>query len=200
MAQDCPEMADADVSVCLVRVRQGDETAIRALIQYMYPLVYKLVRANLPRPGEEEDLVQMVLVRVFKGLDQFSGQVPFKHWVSRVAVNTCLNVIRHAKRRPEIRMSDLSKEEERVVQALSVSGQDFDRELGLAARDLVQNLILGLKPKEQLLVRLVYLEGFSIKEASLSTGWSMGAITMRLSRAKSKMKRRYEVLSKQERG
>jgi len=192
-------MTDPEVSDCLGRVRQGDETAIRALIQYMYPLVYKLVRCNLSRRGDEEDLVQAVLVKVFKSLHQFSGQVPFKHWVSRIAVNNCLNEIRYEQRRPEVRMADLSEEEATVVEALAATDAKPEPTLGLAARDLVQRLVAGLKPLDRLLIRLVYLEGLSIEEASEATGHSLGAVTMRISRAKAKMRKLHDVLTEERR-
>lgn len=188
-------MTDSDVSACLERVRQRDDAAIRALIGYMYPLVYKIVRSNLSRRGEEEDLVQMVMTKVFKSLDQFAGKVPFKHWVSRIAVNTSLNIIRYEKSRPEVRMADLSEDEASVVANLATGG-GVDAGMGVAARDLVQHLVACLKPKERLLVRLIYLEGLSMDEASEATGWSAGAITMRMMRAKAKMRSRHEHLWK----
>ena len=190
-------MTDSDVSACLERVRQGDESATRALIQYMYPLIYKLVRSNSSRRDEEEDLVQKVLITAFKGLHQFSGQVPFKHWVSRIAVNSCPNLIRYERSRPEVRLSDLSLEEAHVVEALAVSDENLDLHLGSAARDLVQHLVSCLDPKDRLLIRLIYMEGFTIEEASQSTGWSVGAITMRVSRAKAKMRKRHEALTRE---
>jgi len=187
-------MTDSEVSACLAQIRQGDEAAIRALIQYMYPFVYKLVRSNLPHRSEEEDLVQAVLIKVFKSLHQFSGLVPFKHWVSRVAVNTCLNSIRYEKRRPEVRMADLSEEEETVVKALATTDEKLEPGLGFAARDLVQHMIACLQPKERILIDLIYLEGLSLEEASQCTGWSLGAVTMRVSRAKAKMRKHHEAL------
>lgn len=187
-------MTEADLSDCLAQASRGDETATRSLIRYMYPFVYKLVRSNVSRQGEEEDLVQAVLIKVFKGLDQFSGRVPFLHWVSRIAVNTCLNRIRHEKSRPEVRMADLSKEEESVVQALAATEEELTANMSFAARDLARHLMECLRPKDRLLIRLVYFEGLSIEEAGASTGWSAGAIAMRISRAKARMKKRYENL------
>jgi RNA polymerase sigma-70 factor (ECF subfamily) len=189
-------MTDSDVSACLERVRQRDEAAIRALINYMYPMVYKIVRSNASRRGDEEDLVQTVLTKVFKNLGQFSGRVPFSHWVSRIAVNTSLNLIRYEKSRPEIRMADLSEEESAVVQNLSAIDEALDVRLGMAARDLVQHLVAGLRPRDRLLIRLIYLEGLSVEAASETTGWSQGAIAMRLHRAKMKLRARHETLLK----
>jgi RNA polymerase sigma-70 factor (ECF subfamily) len=189
-------MTDSEVSACLARVRQRDESAVHALIAYMYPLVYKIARSNVSRRGSEEDLVQIIMSRIFKNLGQFSGQVPFKHWVSRVAVNACLSAIRHEKRRPETRMADLSEEEEAVLENLAVADGQLDASLGLAARDLIQHLVACLKPQDRMLVRLVYLEGLGIEGASEATGWARSAIAMRLSRAKARMRERHAHLLK----
>ena len=189
-------MTDSDVSACLERVRQGDEAAIRLLIAYMYPLVYKIVRSNMTRQGMEEDLVQTVLTKVFKSLNQFSGRVPFKHWVSRIAVNACVNLIRYEKSRPEVRLADLSEQEALVVEALAASDEGLDARLGFAARDLVQYLVACLRPKERLLIRLIYLEGFTIQEASEATGLKPGTIAVGVSRAKIKMRARHAILLK----
>src|SRR3954464_4751999 len=76
-----PEPEDAfDVPACLDRVRQGDDDAARDLMQHLYPLVIKLVRAYLPRRTAEEDLIQTVFMKIFARLDQYSGLVPIERW------------------------------------------------------------------------------------------------------------------------
>ena len=106
------EEQELDVPACLILVRQGDDDAARAGAP-LVPAGLKLVRAHRPkREGEEEDMVQMVFVKMFAKLDQFSATVPLSHWVSRIAVNTCLNQIASEKARPELRYADLSEEEE----------------------------------------------------------------------------------------
>src|SRR5215470_15584916 len=77
-----------NVSLCLARVRRGDDEAARLLTQHLYPLVIKLVRSHLPRRTSEEDLAQTVFMKMFANLSQYSGTVPLEHWVSRIAVNT----------------------------------------------------------------------------------------------------------------
>jgi len=189
-------MTDSEVSACLERVRQRDEAAIHALIAHMHPLVYKIARSNLARRGEEADLVQTIMAKVFSNLDQFAGRVPFKHWVSRIAVNTCLDLVRYEKRRPEVRLADLGEEEARIVENLAASDEGLDASLGLAARDLVQHLVACLQPIDRVLVRLLYLEGFTAEEAGASTNLSPEAVATRVSRAKAKMRDRHAQLLK----
>ena len=82
-----------------------------------------------------------------------------------------------------------------MVEALATSDEKPEPALGLAARELVQRLVARLKPLDRLLIRLVYLEGLSVEEASQSTGYSLGAVAMRISRAKAKMRKVHDVLT-----
>src|SRR5688572_20916248 len=108
-----------NAAACVRKIGRGNEDAARELMDRLYPLVLKMVRAYLPRRASEEDMVQTVFMKVFANLTQYSGQVPIEHWVSRIAVNTCLNEIKAQKIRPEWRWADLSEEERFVVDALS---------------------------------------------------------------------------------
>src|ERR1700688_2555442 len=98
----------------------------------------------------------MIFIKMFQKLPQFSGKVPLLHWVSRIAVNTCLNQIRHEKRRPEVRLADLSEDEAAVVEHLATSPSELNASDQFASRELVDRLLESLKPKDRLLMRLMY--------------------------------------------
>ena len=183
-----------DVQSCVRAVRQGDEAAARELFNHLYPLVIKVVRAHLPRRTSEEDLAQAVFVKMFTKLDQFSGRVPLEHWVSRIAVNTCLNQIGRERVRPELRWSDLSEAEEQVLQSLASTANDLQPSDNLAARELVDKLLARLSPADRLVVRLMHLEGKSVKEVRQLTGWSTPLVKVRAFRARQKMKKHLEAL------
>jgi len=189
--------ADLDVQSCLERVREGDEDAARALMAHLHPLVLKLVRAHLPRRSSEEDLVQTVFMKVFTKLDQYAGAVPMEHWVSRIAVNTCLNQIQHERVRPELRLADLNEEEEQVVQTLACTQTDLPTDSSRAARELVEKLLARLKPEDRLVITLLHLEGKSVEETSQVTGWNATLVKVRAFRARSKMKKHLETLLKE---
>ncbi len=188
-----------DMAACLARVRQRDEDAARLLLNQLYPLVIKLVRAHLPRRTSEEDLAQVVFMKIFAKIDQFSGTVPFEHWVSRIAVNTCLNQLQAEKIRPELRWADLSEEEARVLETLASTTEDFQHpDDHLASKDLVEKLLAHLSPNDRLLVNLIHLEGRSIEEVKSITGWNTSVIKVRVFRARHKLKKHYAKLLAQE--
>ena len=181
-------MDDLDAGALVEAALRNDDEAARELVRRLYPLVAKLARAHRPRRTDEEDLCQMIFIKVFQKLSQFSGKVPLEHWVSRIAVNTCLNQIEAEKARPELRYADLSEEEQAVVENLATSARELAPDERLASRQLVEHLLGLLKPVERLAIDLLYLQGRSVEEIRKITGWSVALIKVRAFRARQKMK------------
>ncbi len=183
-------MAEDEVSHELVAAAlQQDEAAARELVQRLYPLVAKLVRAHRPARTAEEDLCQMIFIRVLQKLSQFSGTVPLEHWVSRIAVNTCLNQIQAEKARPELREADLSEEQAAVIRNLATTAGELAPDQSFASRQLVEHLMNALQPAERVVIDLLYLQQQSVAEIRGVTGWSAALVKIRAFRARQKMKR-----------
>jgi RNA polymerase sigma-70 factor, ECF subfamily len=115
--------------------------------------------------------------------------VPLEHWVSRIAINTCINQIQAERVRPEIRRADLSEEEAAVVDNLAVNAEELRPDRRLAARDLVERLLVALKPAERLVIDLLYLQERSVAEIQALTGWGASLVKVRAFRARQKMRR-----------
>ncbi len=187
-----------DMPACLDGVRKRDEDAARLLFHHLYPLVIKIVRSHLPKRMAEEDLTQTVFMKIFANLDQYAGQAPLEHWVSRIAVNTCIKALRAEKIRPEIRWADLGEDEAQTLDWLASSNEDLHPDRSLSSRDLVEKLLAGLKPKDRLVITLMNLEGRSIEEVNQITGWSHAVIKVRAFRARAKLRKSLEKLMKEE--
>jgi RNA polymerase sigma-70 factor (ECF subfamily) len=191
-------MDDSDASALVEAALRHDDDAARELVRQLYPLVAKLVRAHRPRRAAEEDLSQMIFIKVFQKLSQFSGKVPLEHWVSRIAVNTCLNQIASEKVRPELRQADLSEEEQAVVENLAATSEELAPDKRFASRQLVEQLLAALKPAERLVIDLLYLQGRSVAEIKKITGWSEPLVKVRAFRARQKMKEQLKRISPEE--
>lgn len=194
-------MAEDGVSRELVAAAlQQDEAAARELVRALYPLVAKIVRAHRPVRTAEEDLCQMIFIKVLQKLPQFSGAVPLEHWVSRIAVNTCLNQIQSEKARPELREADLSEEQAAVIQNLASTANELRPDQSFASRELVEHLMDALKPAERLVIDLLYLQQHSVAEIQRATGWSAALVKVRAFRARQKMKQLLSNLTPRENG
>src|ERR1700736_1664731 len=191
-------MDDPDASALVEAALRHDDEAAGELVRRLYPLVAKVVRAHRSRRTPEEDLCQMIFVKVFQKLNQFSGKVPLEHWVSRIAVNTCLNQIAAEKVRPELRHADLSEEEQAVVQNLAASSEELGPDRRFPSRQLVEHLLDLLKPAERLVIDLLYLQQRSVEEIRQLTGWGASLIKVRAFRARRKMKDQLDKISARE--
>jgi RNA polymerase sigma-70 factor (ECF subfamily) len=191
--------AEFDLAGCLQRVRSRDQDAARRLVEHLHPLVIRIVRAHLPRRVLEEDLAQEVFMKMFTRLEQYAGAVPFPHWVSRIAVTTCIDHLRAQKRRPEFRWADLSENETAVLEAVLTRESDVDAGDALAARELVGKLLDQLKPDDRMVIQMLDLEQKTLAEIRELTGWNATLIKVRAFRARRKLKKLFEQLKQKER-
>lgn len=185
------------MSVWLARVRRRDDEAARELVQHLYPLVLRIVRSHLPRRTDEEDLAQMIFVKMFTHLDQYAGKMPFEHWVSRIAVNTCLNQLRAEKCRPELRWADLSEDQAEVLEKVVHLGEEPDASQQVAARELAQKMLATLPPQDRLLLTMLDMEGRSVEEIRQKTGWGASLIKVRAFRARRRLRKQFDRLMKE---
>ncbi|HEV2841705.1 MAG TPA: sigma-70 family RNA polymerase sigma factor [Chthoniobacterales bacterium] len=177
---------------------RDDDAAAGELVRALYPLVAKLVRAHRPARSAEEDLCQMIFIKIMQNLSQFSGQVPIEHWVSRIAINTCINQIQAEKARPELREADLSEEQLAVVQQMAATAGELTPDQRFASRELVEHLMLVLKPAERLVIDLLYFQQKSVADIQELTGWSRALVKVRAFRSRQKMKKQMALISARE--
>jgi RNA polymerase sigma factor (sigma-70 family) len=193
-----PDDEPFDMAGCLQRVRQRDQAAARDLVDHLYPLVIRIVRSHLPRRVPEEDLAQEVFMKMFTRLDQYQGAVPLTHWVSRIAVTTCIDHLRAQKRRPEFRWADLSEGEADVLDAILTNENDVPANDSIAAHELVHKLLDQLKPDDRMVLQLLDLEQKTIAEISVITGWNASLIKVRAFRARRKLQKLFQQLKQTE--
>lgn len=135
---------------------------------------------------------------MFTRLEQYQGHVPFPHWVSRIAVTTCIDQLRAQKRRPEFRWADLSENEAEVLDNVITDERDVLPGDALAARELVQKLLGQLKPDDRLVIQLLDLEQKTIAEISALTGWNQTLVKVRAFRARRKLQKLFQELQSKE--
>jgi RNA polymerase sigma factor (sigma-70 family) len=172
----------------LERVIARDQTASRELVERLQPLVRRIVRAHRPWRMAEEDLCQEVFMSVFSSLRQYRGSVPFEHWVSRIAVNTCIDHLRRHRSRPELRWADLDADEARALEVLR-EGSEEGPDRSATLHDLLGRMMESLPPEDRLIIQLTSIEERPVKEVSALTGWSVPTVKIRAFRARRRMRR-----------
>lgn len=115
-------------------------------------------------------------------------------WLTKITTNTCLNILRGSKRRPELTVSDLSEAEDQWLEdKLSDSGQP-SVENSVVAADLADRLLSVLSPEDQEALLMIDGEQASVKEVAEATGWSESKVKVRAFRARKKVREAMERL------
>jgi RNA polymerase sigma-70 factor, ECF subfamily len=141
-----------------------------------------------------EEAAQEVFLKAFTQLGSFEGRGSLEGWLTRIATNTCLNMLRGAKRRPELTVSDLSEEEDQWLEQQVSSSAQRSVESNLVASDLADRLLSVLSPEDQQALLMIDGEEASIKEVAELTGWSESKVKVRAFRARKKIREAMEKL------
>jgi RNA polymerase sigma-70 factor (ECF subfamily) len=109
-------------------------------------------------------------------------------WLTRIATNTCLNMLRSAKRRPELVTADLTEDETAWLEQVSnsIGAPAPDAEQRLIAVDLADKVLETLNPEDRLALTMIDGEGASVNEVAEVTGWSESKVKVRAFRARKK--------------
>ncbi len=96
-ARHLPDFADCSDAVLVDFARQGEEAAMRVIIQRHNRRLYRTARAILRDDAEAEDVVQEVYLRAFAALDGFRGEASLSTWLTRIALNEALGRLRRKR-------------------------------------------------------------------------------------------------------
>lgn len=144
-----------------------------------------------------EEAAQEVFLKAFTQLGQYEGRGSMEGWLTRIATNTCLNMVRSSKRHPEMTISDLSSDENNwIEEKLTSTGQKNGRtvETELVAADLADRALSVLSAEDRMTVLMIDGEDASIKEVADATGWSESKVKVRAFRARKRIREAMEKL------
>ena len=174
--------------------RQGNDASAEALIRFLHPGVSKILNSRLRTTQNREDAAQEIFIRVFKKLDQYSGTVPLNHWVNRIAANVCSTQYRKTKSNKELRLSDLTEEQESYIESVTMRNATDDPIAQFTHCEFLDQLLSTVSNDDQQVIRYVYLQGLSHREVSKLTGWSQSSSKVRAHRAMTRIKKNFQAL------
>lgn len=186
-----------DSADCIRRWQeQRDESAARALIDALYPLVARIVRRHATGQDSPEDLAQEVFARWFAKLDHYDPRQPLENWTARLALNVCRNRWRHQARRPELRWEDLDDAGRAAAEAAFHSETAVPDLPASDARALLLRLLETLPADDRLVLSLLHLEEKSLEEIACQLGWSRVRVKVRAFRARAKLRQALAALER----
>ena len=173
----------------------GDESAFAEIVRRYSPRVFSVASRFFRQRSLVEEAAQEVFLKAFTQLGSFEGRGSMEGWLTRIATNTCLNMVRGAKRRPEFTVSDLTDDEQSWLDHQSGDeGAQHSVENSVVATDLADRVLAVLSPEDQQALLMIDGEDASIKEVAEATGWSESKVKVRAFRARRKVREAMEKL------
>ena len=179
------EQTEADL---IAAVLKGNTASFEPLVQKYSPRVFATARRYARRESEVEDIAQEVWLKAFGKLESFRGEAPFEHWLMRLTVRTCYDFLRRHQRNRESSFTDLTEPESDWLERFMTQSEAVSENTD-AARLLVARVLERLSPSARLVITLLEIEGRSVKEIAMLTGWSVPLVKVRAFRARAEMRK-----------
>jgi RNA polymerase sigma-70 factor, ECF subfamily len=179
------------------RARDGDESAFAEIMRRYSPRVFYVASRFFRERTLVEDAAQEVFLKAFTQLESFEGRGSLEGWITRIATNTCLNMIRGSKRRPELTTSDLTEDESNWLddKLANVATERYrSSERSMIAADLADRVLRTLSPDDRLVLTLMDGEELSVNDVVKLTGWSESKVKVTAFRARRRMRKAVEKL------
>jgi RNA polymerase sigma-70 factor, ECF subfamily len=177
--------------------REGDESAFEEIMRRYSPRVFRFAGKFFKQRSLVEEAAQEVFLKAFTELGSYEGRGSMEGWLTRITTNTCLNLLRSSKRRPELTVSDLTEDQsdwldKNLSDAATERHQSTER--SLVAADLAGRVLQTMPADDQLVLTMIDGEDASVKDVAAMTGWSESKVKTQAFRARRRMREAVEKL------
>jgi len=171
-----------DVINLIQNVKIGDTKSFTKLYDYLYPVLIKKTYSLNDRYSDDDinQIINNTILKVFKGINQYSGPAPFGSWVLTIFKRTIADYIKKEKNyKDSVKFPEIVREP-----AQENSRNELGKEL--LAKYKIFKKFLSEKQKKYF---DLYLNGYSHIEIGNMLGSSEGTSKWHVSTVLSKFKR-----------
>jgi len=186
---------DAD-EVLVAAAKDGDEQAFGVLIEQHHRRILALALRYVRVREDAEDIVQQTFQKAFVNLHQFEGKSSFSTWLTRIAINEALMLLRRGRMLREVSIDESSNREE-TSRDLELSDLSPDPEASCLRREAARILSAAmhkLTPPVRTVIELRELGELSTRETALRMGLSVAAVKARVFHGRRKLRKTLESL------
>ncbi len=148
-------------------------------------ILYKVANSYCKDSEDRKDLVQEIIVQLWKSFDNYTDQYKYSTWMYRIALNVAISFYRKENRRKQV-SNPLSEGILNFVDT-NVTGE-IEENIGF-----LQQFISELKELDKALM-LLYLEEKSQKEIAEIIGISETNVATKIGRIKTILKQKFSTI------
>ncbi|ADU32088.1 RNA polymerase sigma factor [Evansella cellulosilytica] len=153
------------------KARKGNAAAFERLIIEHQVMMYRVAKTILPKDEDCADAIQETILKAYEKLPTLREPAYFKTWLMRILMNESYQILRQRKK----------------IVVLEEWGEQSSDDVGYEKIEIME--LLETLPEEQCqLLKLFYIEGFSIEDLASIYKVPENTIKTRLRRAREKMR------------
>jgi len=178
------KISNKEIDLSLVRrAKKGDYRAFDLLVLKYQSRVIATAFKFVKEKQLAEDIAQEAFIKSYKSIDSFREESSFYTWVYRITVNTAKNYLVSSKRREEVVISDLSKDDSFYPEKLDV---DSPQEILKASelRDLIFETLSSLGEETRTALSLREFDGSSYEQIAEIVQCPVGTVRSRIFRGR----------------
>src|ERR1700756_472699 len=178
--------------VLVSAAKNGNQRAFEVLVERHQQRMLAFARRYTRVREDAEDVVQQTFQKAFIHLNKFQGKSSFSTWLTRIAINESLMLLRHGRALREVSVDDHSEAEGNAAN-LEMSDSSPDPEANYARRERVQILTAALgnlSPGLRRAIELRELAELSTEQTAEHMGLSVGAVKARIFHGRRKLRER----------
>jgi RNA polymerase sigma-70 factor (ECF subfamily) len=178
--------------VLVSRSQSGDPAAFEDLISKYRPQLSSLVGWYAGPSADAEDILQLILCKVYFSLKSFDINRPFYPWLRRIAVNRCCDERRRLRRRRVLTFAELDLEEtcrESELPPLQAMADSYYSDNRQRLHESLRAVIEKLPEEHRQIILLRHLQQCSYEEIGESMMCTPRAARVKACRARTALKK-----------
>lgn len=156
----------------ILKIKEGDKQSFRELYDEYYALAMRTAYSMTRNQNDADDAVQETFIRIYKNIQSFDTEKPFKPWFYRILINEVRRIL--AKRKNNIDIDEV------IHENLRVESEEAD----IDEKQLVHTALSEMNGNHREVLVLKYLNDFSEKEISNQLNITISAVKSRLFQAR----------------
>jgi len=183
------EEPDLDDTVLCRQARDGDPDAFGELVRRHQSRVWMVCRQYVG-PDEADAAAQDAFLKAWSRLESFDGRARFGTWLTRIAINTCLDRIRQRKRRGTVVEGGEGEGGPGLLDRMPDGRVDPERRA--MQRQAIERLAAceeRLSARQREVFRLRFYAEMDLEEIAQSLGVHVGTVKTQLHRAVHRLRR-----------
>src|ERR1700733_4768471 len=181
-------------SLLVVWAQNGEQLAYVELCRRHRERVFRTALKITRNTDDAEDVLQDSWMRALAHIGSFDGRSTFLTWVTRIAINSALTILRKRRTRREFSLDDpIDPGDCRLTEILEPSRNPEERCLETERLRLVRQAIKRLPSKQRTAIEIRQAQDGSLSDLAMLAGVSLPTMKSRLLRARLRLR---EPLSK----